>query len=160
MSRRREYRGSPDAGRPLESERFVDEAYLNDLWKPAEGRSVDSYKQIDWMNPARGHIHPVQEIAAFSQAIRDGITSRKRVAASHGEDIEDIDRENAEDQARAKRLGLMYPVYPGLEHDALLQQSMAEDAAANGTDQPDGSTPPVTGPSTLTTTVSPSEPAW
>lgn len=97
--------------------RFVDEAYLSGLWKPEDGMDVDDYKDPDWMTPARGHIHPLQEIAAFSQAVRDGFTSRKRVASSFGEDIEDIDDENEIDQARAKSKDLRYTIYPSLDAD-------------------------------------------
>ena len=118
-------------------ERFVDEAYPSGLWTPADGKTVDDYKDISWLNPARGHIHPVQEIAAFAEAVRNGFTSRKRVAASFGEDSEKIDAENARDQERAKRLGLQYGVYPALESmqfGTVLQQSQEEDAAAEGQD--------------------------
>jgi hypothetical protein len=54
------------------------------------------------MAPARGHILPVQEIAAYAEAIRAGIKSRKAVAAELGEDVADIAIENARDAARAK----------------------------------------------------------
>ncbi|WP_192886383.1 phage portal protein [Agrobacterium sp. LAD9] len=116
-------------------ERFVDEAYLSGLWKPAAGKTVDDYKQISWMNPARGHIHPVQEIAAFAEAVRNGFTSRKRVAASFGEDIEEIDAENARDQERAKMLGLQYGAYPaleGMDFGTVLATSQIEDAQSPG----------------------------
>lgn len=85
------------------------------------------------MTPARGTIHPLQEIAAFSQAVRNGFTSRKRVAASFGEDIEDIDDENEVDQERAKRKDLRYPVYPALE--ALLQTLEDDPEAETETEQ-------------------------
>ncbi len=97
--------------------RFVDEAYLSGLWVPEDGMTVDDYKDPDWMTPARGHIHPLQEIPAYSQAVRDGFTGRKRVASSFGEDIKDIDDENEADQARARSKDLRYPVYPALDAD-------------------------------------------
>lgn len=98
--------------------RFISEVTLNDLWKlpVAEGQTPeDAFEdacEIEWMCPARGYIHPVQEIEAFSKAIQAGITSRKRVAAQHGEDVEDIDAENEADAARAKKADLAYTVYP------------------------------------------------
>ncbi|MGO8024873.1 hypothetical protein [Rhizobium leguminosarum] len=115
-------------------ERFVDEAYLSGLWNPAAGKTVDDYKEIVWMNPARGHIHPVQEISACVEAIRAGITSRKRVAAALGENAEGIDAENARDQ-RARDLGLQYATYPALEgmnFQSVLQASEIEDAQEFG----------------------------
>lgn len=116
-------------------ERFVDEAYLSGLWKPAAGKTVDDYKEIVWMNLARGHIHPVQEISAYVEAIRAGITSRKRVAAALGEDAEEIDAENARDQQRARNLGLQKATYPALEgmnFQSVLQASEMEDAPEFG----------------------------
>jgi len=65
------------------------------------------------------------------EAIKAGITSRKRFAASMGEDPEEIDAENARDQARAKALGLQYTAYPALESldfSAILRASLVEDA--------------------------------
>lgn len=96
-------------------ERFVDAAYMADLWKPAAGKTVDDYYDVEWICPARGHIHPVQDVAAHAEAVRNGFISRKRIAASYGDDVEDIDEENALDQERAQRLGLQYAVYPALE---------------------------------------------
>ena len=54
----------------------------------------------------------------------------KRVASMYGDDVEDIDEENALDQQRAMRLGLKYDVYGGLEgldFNAILQSTIVED---------------------------------
>ncbi|RVG70898.1 phage portal protein [Sinorhizobium meliloti] len=110
--------------------RFVDACYLADLWKPEPGKTLDDYYDVEFMPPARGHIHPVQEVAALKEAIRIGVISRKRVASMFGDDVEDIDEENALDQQRAMRLGLKYDVYGGLEgmdFNAILQGTMVED---------------------------------
>ncbi len=110
--------------------RFVDACYLADLWKPEPGKMLDDYYDIEFMPPARGHIHPVQEVAALREAIRIGVISRKRVASMFGDDVEDIDEENALDQQRAMRLGLKYDVYAGLDgldFNAILQSTMVED---------------------------------
>lgn len=64
------------------------------------------------------------------EAIRIGVISRKRVASIFGDDVEDIDEENARDQQRAMRLGLKYDVYAGLDSmdfNAILQSTMVED---------------------------------
>ena len=42
-----------------------------------------------------------------------GITSRRKVVEATGYDIEEIDRENAADAARATGLGLRYRTSPG-----------------------------------------------
>ncbi len=92
-------------------ERFVEAAYLAGLFVPEKGKTVEDYCDVEWMTPKRGHIHPLQEVAAVVQAIQNGIMSRKRAVAQLGEDVEDIDAENALDQARAILLKLGYPVY-------------------------------------------------
>ncbi|KQQ72432.1 hypothetical protein ASF70_12950 [Rhizobium sp. Leaf321] len=106
--------------------------------------------------PARGHINPVQEVAAFTEAVLNGFTSRKHVANSFGQDIEDIDEDNAIDQERARLLGLRYPVYPGLDFKEVLSQSLAEDdedieigVDENG-DVVDATPPPATAATWLT----------
>lgn len=54
------------------------------------------------------YIHPVQDITSFERAIRAGLTSRSSAVAEQGETAEDIDRENAADNARADALSLTY----------------------------------------------------
>lgn len=110
--------------------RFVDACYLADLWKPEPGKALDDYYDVEFMPPARGHIHPVQEVAALKEALAAGFISRKRIASMYGDDVEDIDEENALDQQRAMKLGLKYSVYPGLDgldFNAILQSAMVED---------------------------------
>ncbi|SPL65756.1 hypothetical protein OHAE_1623 [Ochrobactrum soli] len=48
------------------------------------------------------------------------------MSASFGEDIEDIDSENEEDQNRAKRMNLLYPLYEKLMSDDELRKSLIE----------------------------------
>lgn len=97
--------------------RFLSYAVLNNVYKLPENTDIEDLFEVEWMAPARGHIHPLQEIRAFSEAVKNGFTSRKRVAASFGEDVEDIDLENKEDQTRAKLLNLLYPIYEKLMSD-------------------------------------------
>ena len=100
--------------------RFISAAVALELWSLPDGQDIDDVlDNIEWMAPARGYIHPVQEIEAFAKAVTNGFTSRKRVAASFGEDVEDIDEENDADQKRAKGKGLLYPVYPGISDPKL-----------------------------------------
>ena len=42
-----------------------------------------------------------------------GITSRRKVVEVTGYDVEEVDRENATDTARAEELGLRYRTSPG-----------------------------------------------
>lgn len=115
---------------------FVNAAYLAGLFKPEEGKVVEDYFDIEWMCPKRGHIHPLQEIQAVVEAIKNGIMSRKRAVAQLGEDVEDIDAEIALEMARAIFLKLGYPVY-GL--DKVPPDTAGAGAPADGGD---GQTPP------------------
>ena len=94
--------------------RFVSDAIRVKKWSPPEGAQPEDYMRVDWRVPARGHIHPLQEVMAFIEAVKHGFTSRSKVAAEFGDEIEEIDFENARDIARAKELQLNYPVYPSL----------------------------------------------
>jgi hypothetical protein len=84
--------------------------------------------------PARGRIHPVRAVAVLKEALAAGFISHKQIAAMFGDDIEDIDEENATGQQRSMKLGLQYDVYPGpegLDFNAILQSSLVEDELEN-----------------------------
>ena len=108
--------------------RFVETAILTGRWVPPEGARPRDYLRAQWTPPARGYVHPVQDIQAYSAAIRAGITSRKRVAGQLGEDVRQIDMENAQDQEAAEQLGLKYSTYVG--QDADQAEMAAADTAA------------------------------
>jgi lambda family phage portal protein len=95
--------------------RFISAVVLNDLWELPEGMDIeDVLDEIEWMPPARGYINPLQEAQADKERITSGLDSRKRVAASNGWDVEDIDDDNWGDQERARGRGLAYTSYPAL----------------------------------------------
>ncbi|RVL87667.1 phage portal protein [Sinorhizobium meliloti] len=93
--------------------RFVAEAIRAKKWIPPEGARPEDYMIVEWMPPAKGHIHPIQEVQAFMMAVQAGFTSRSKVAAEFGYDIEEIDLENASDSQRAQIEGIAYTVYDG-----------------------------------------------
>jgi len=64
--------------------------------------------RAEWVAPGWRYVNPSQEIAAEKDAVRSGFTSRQKVARGHGADVEDIDRQNSEDQKRQDDLGLVY----------------------------------------------------
>lgn len=100
-------------------QRVVDEAYLNGLWEPEAGKTVEDYYDVEWITPARGHINPLQEIQAFAEAVRNGFTSRKRTVSTFGDDVEEIDEENRADQENSRSKGLGYSVYfPVPDHES------------------------------------------
>jgi lambda family phage portal protein len=91
--------------------RFVDTAILSGAWTPPAGVSDRDLYAVAWSFPARGHIHPVQEVRAYADAISAGILDRASAAAELGRDVAEIDVANARDKARAQELGLNYSVY-------------------------------------------------
>ncbi|UFS81552.1 MULTISPECIES: phage portal protein [Rhizobium] len=93
--------------------RWVSAAILAGKWTPPADAKPEDYMRVEWMPPARGHIHPIQEVTAFMLAVQNGFTSRQQVASEFGYDIEEIDLQNAKDSARAGELRLPYPVYEG-----------------------------------------------
>jgi len=93
--------------------RWVSAAILAGMWSPPPEAKPQDYMRVEWMPPARGHIHPVQEVTAFMLAVQNGFTSREQVAAEFGYDIGEIDLQNAKDSARAQELRLPYSVYEG-----------------------------------------------
>lgn len=61
-----------------------------------------------WNPAAWPYINPVQDVQARRDEIRAGLASRRRSVGERGEDVEQIDRETAEDQARTDTLGVVY----------------------------------------------------
>ena len=68
----------------------------------------EPWQRVKWMAQGWDYIHPVQDVQAHREAVRAGFRSRSEVVSELGEDAEVIDRENAEDNARADALGLTY----------------------------------------------------
>jgi len=92
---------------------FEDRAAYNDVaWRP------DGWEWVD----------PVKEMTADLIAVRAGFKTRAQVIAQRGGDIEDVDRETAEDNARADELGLVFDSDPRKTAKSGAMQA-AEDAA-------------------------------
>lgn len=75
-------------------------------------KNAKPWLRADWVAPGWRYVNPAQELAAEKDAIRSGLSSRQKVARSHGDDVEIIDKQNAEDQARADAAGLVYDTDP------------------------------------------------
>lgn len=91
--------------------RFVSEAILSGAWTPQEGVSMRDVMRCRWDMPARGYINPLQEVAAYIQAVAAGFTSQERVANELGNESAEIDIENARAKARSEAAGLSYTVF-------------------------------------------------
>lgn len=66
------------------------------------------YLRTRWVAQGWAYINPVQDVQARQMEVAAGFTSRSEVVLRSGYDAEQIDQENAEDNARAERLGLHY----------------------------------------------------
>lgn len=72
------------------------------------------YRRVKWVAQGWPWVDPEKDQKASVRGVRAGFTSRTRIIAAQGEDAEEIDREIADDKARAKRLGLMLDSDPQL----------------------------------------------
>ena len=65
-------------------------------------------RAVHWIPPRWDWVDPLKDIQAQLLAIEAGLMSRRKAVEATGYDIEEIDRENAADAARAAELGLHY----------------------------------------------------
>lgn len=63
---------------------------------------------VKWNAQGWPYMHPVQDVAAEKEAVRNGFKSRSAVISERGDDPEAIDAEQQTDNARADELGLRY----------------------------------------------------
>jgi lambda family phage portal protein len=89
---------------------FVDRVFLDGVLPIPAAYVTDPQPWVaaKFTPPRRRYIHPVQDVEAQRAAIRSGFTSRQAVVSEYGEDAEVVDQEQADDNARADRLGLTY----------------------------------------------------
>lgn len=64
--------------------------------------------KVRWFPHGWSYSHPVQDVQSELLAIAGGLTSRTDTVGDNGGDSEEIDRQQAEDNARADRLKLLY----------------------------------------------------
>lgn len=90
------------------------------------------HRRVIWQPPGWQYVNPSQEVAATKAMIRSGLKSRSKAVAETGEDASEVDRQLAEDQARADELGLVLDSDP---RQTTNSGGVAEhDAEAQGTD--------------------------
>ena len=66
------------------------------------------YQRVSWHHAGFEWVDPVKDITAAKLAVRNGFKTRGQVVAELGGDIEMLDAEQAQDMARARKLGLEY----------------------------------------------------
>lgn len=71
-------------------------------------RRPEYYYDVDWRPQKWAWVDPEKDFAAAKGMVRAGFTSRRSVAAELGEDVQQIDRENEEDNRRTDGSGLIY----------------------------------------------------
>lgn len=100
----------------------------------------DELVETLWVPQGWPYSHPVQDVQADRLAIRAGLTSRTQKILATGEDPEQVDREIAEDNARADRLGLVLDSDPRKVSSAGLTQARPAGSRlpdADGSDDPE-----------------------
>ena len=80
---------------------------------PGYAAAPERYRSVQWIPPRWDWVDPLKDIQAQVLAIEAGLSSRRKAVEATGYDIEEIDRENAVDAARAAGLGLRYRTSPG-----------------------------------------------
>jgi lambda family phage portal protein len=88
--------------------RWLDLALLADRLRLPRGMELRELRRVDWIPQGWAYIHPVQEVQAETLSIRAGLQSRSQAVSKRGESAEEIDRQNAADNARADELGVVY----------------------------------------------------
>ncbi len=66
------------------------------------------WQACEWRAHAWSYVNPLQEAQTAVLRIQNGLTSRSAAVAESGWDAEEIDRQQAADQAREEKLGLDY----------------------------------------------------
>lgn len=75
---------------------------------PGYAKKWREYAETTWVPQGWPYLQPVQDVQAKALEIQNGLASRTAVVRRTGDNAEQVDIENAADQARAKRLGLQY----------------------------------------------------
>jgi lambda family phage portal protein len=71
-------------------------------------RDPETFMQMKAIPPRNAWLDPLKDVKAEREAIAGGLISRRESVASRGYDIEEVDQEIADDNDRAKRLGLTF----------------------------------------------------
>lgn len=108
---------------------WMDKAfYTGALRLPADyATNPEPYRAVKWVPQGWPYLHPLQDVQASKERMRAGLSSRSMEVSELGEDAEQIDQEQAADNARADALGLRY------DSDGRHTAARARGAAANNT---------------------------
>lgn len=89
--------------------RFVTAEILSGrIAAPDFGRNPEAWLGARWITPRFDWVDPRKDVEAELAAIDGGLMSRRQAVAARGYDLEALDQEIADDNARAARLGLSF----------------------------------------------------
>lgn len=88
--------------------RWIDLALLSGALKLPAGMTRQQAYAVEWVPQAWSYIHPVQDVEGKMKEVQAGFSTRTRVVARAGYDVEQVDAENAADNARADEMKLSY----------------------------------------------------
>ncbi len=88
--------------------RWIDLALLSGALKLPVGMTRQQAYAVEWVPQAWSYIHPVQDVEGKMKEVQAGFSTRTRVVARAGYDVEQVDAENAADNQRADDLKLSY----------------------------------------------------
>ena len=98
------------------------------------------YRRIKWQPDGWPWVDPVKDQLAQQMAVRNGFKSRSQVIAEMGDDVEVVDAEIAEDNARADKMGLIFDTDPRKTAKTGTMQTLTDqvikDAAGDGNATP------------------------
>ncbi len=118
---------------------WFDQAVLaGTLEVPGYADQRDEVTETLWVPQGWPWSHPVQDVGAEKAAVRAGFKSRSKVVLSAGEDPEQVDEEQAADNARADALGLVFDTDPRLTNSSGAgagQASAPEQTQSTGADR-------------------------
>ena len=75
---------------------------------PGYADDPQQYQEVRWITPGFPWINPLQDVKAAIAEVRAGFTTRSAVVSAKGDDVDQIDAENAADNARADAEKLSY----------------------------------------------------
>lgn len=93
--------------RPV-GEQFLNAAYASGVIAPPAGMTDREARKVLWVPQAWPYLNPLQDVQANKMARDAGFMSSKQIIAERGDDIEDVYREIAEEQAEEEALGLNF----------------------------------------------------
>ena len=93
--------------------RVIKEAVIaGKLDLPGFEKNPYPYYAVEWITPGWDWVDPLKDVQATMLEIQGGLSSRKANVTSRGGNVEQVDRDNKEDNDRAAKMGLAYSSIP------------------------------------------------